>query len=132
MKIQMKWLLLSLIIGWFLGAASGTLLTRFVRPGGPCDMHFGRARARFERKLKLTPEQRAQVDSILQANRQKLDAIFAETEPRVEAIRAGTEAQIRQLLTPEQQIRFDQIAARHNAKRKVRLEEARKNGPPLL
>jgi Spy/CpxP family protein refolding chaperone len=76
-------------------------------------------RARFERQLKLTPDQKAKVDAIFQAGRQQMDQIYAEIRPRLEALRDSTSVQIRQLLTPEQQLKFDKL----EAKRRQHFEE---------
>jgi len=75
---------------------------------------------RFSSKLQLTPEQRHQVAAILEAKRQKIDALRAETRPRFEAISASMSSEIRQLLTPEQQQRFDAMEATWNAQRERR------------
>ena len=71
---------------------------------------------RFSSKLKLTPEQRTRVAAILDAKRQKIDALRAEIRPRFEEIRTSTAAEIRQLLTPEQQKKFDVMQAEWQAK----------------
>lgn len=71
----------------------------------------------FSRQLRLTPEQRTQVGAILEAKRQKIDALRAETRPRFDDIRSSTGAEIRQLLTPEQQARYDKMEAEQQARK---------------
>jgi Spy/CpxP family protein refolding chaperone len=78
---------------------------------------------RLEKKLKLTPEQKEQVSSILNASRQKVDGLHNEVRPRFESIRSETDAQIRAVLTPDQQKGFDEMRAKWDARRK-------KNRPP--
>ncbi len=73
---------------------------------------------RFSSKLQLTPEQRSRVATILEAKHQKIDALRAEIRPRFEEIRTSTSAEIRPLLTPEQQKRFDVMEAEWKDRRK--------------
>ncbi len=116
MKIQWKYLVIPLVMGWFLGAAS-ILFVRHLYPRH--ENHFERMRARFSKELKLTPEQKTKVDEILQTNRQKLDQIFSEVRPKVEEVRNSTRAQIRALLNAEQRTAFDKL----DAKMKARFEK---------
>ncbi len=72
----------------------------------------------FSSELKLTPDQRDKVAAILEAKRQKIETLRAEMRPRFEQIRISTSAEIRQLLTPEQQQRFDVLQAKWDQQRK--------------
>ncbi|PIQ83413.1 MAG: hypothetical protein COV75_07745 [Candidatus Omnitrophica bacterium CG11_big_fil_rev_8_21_14_0_20_63_9] len=78
----------------------------------------------LEAKLKLSPEQRTQIAVILDAKRQKIDALRAELRPKFDAVRTSTSADIRQLLTPQQQPAFDALEADWEA-RKARWRERR-------
>ena len=73
---------------------------------------------RFSSKLQLNPEQRSHVAAILETKRQKLEALRTEIRPRFEEIRTSTSAEIRQLLNPEQQKRFDAMEAEWTARMK--------------
>ena len=73
---------------------------------------------RFDSKLSLTADQRQQVATILEGKRTKIDALRAEMRPKFEEIRNATRAEIRQLLTPEQQTKFDKMTAEFDAKAK--------------
>ena len=73
---------------------------------------------RFSSKLHLTPEQRSQVATILEAKRKKIDALRAEIRPRFEEIRTSTSADIRRLLTPEQQKNFEIMQTEWDARKK--------------
>ena len=64
---------------------------------------------RFSSGLRLTPEQRTQVGALLETKRQKMDTLRAEMRPRFEEVRQSTQADIRRLLTPDQQTRFDEM-----------------------
>ena len=75
---------------------------------------------RFSSKLKLAPEQRTQVAAILEAKRQKIDALRADIRPKFEEIRTSTAADIRKLLTLEQQQKFDVMQAEWESRRRQR------------
>lgn len=70
--------------------------------------------------LNLTEAQRNQAHAILERYRPRLDAIFDETAPKVHAITDEIDKEVRKLLTPEQQSRFDRILS------------DRRSGPPGL
>ena len=71
----------------------------------------------FSATLHLTPEQYTKVAAILEEKEQKIEALRATMKPRFEDIRTSTSAEIRQLLTPEQQPKFDAVEAEWNARR---------------
>ncbi len=73
---------------------------------------------KFNSKLQLTPGQRTQVAAILETKRQKIDSLRAEFRPRFEEIRNSASAEIRQLLTPEQQVKFDVMKEKWQRKAK--------------
>jgi len=114
MKVCWKSSILIVLIGWFLGAASGLLIMRYCHSMHP--LH-GRMRDRLVRELSLTSAQKTQVDAILQDSHQKMDGVYTQANQQLEDIRKATRAQIRQLLTPEQQAKFDQLIAKHQGKR---------------
>ncbi|MEZ4649330.1 MAG: hypothetical protein R3E97_11230 [Candidatus Eisenbacteria bacterium] len=60
-------------------------------------------------KLSLTSEQETQIDEILQRSQSRTDAIFEEFMPRVRATTDSVRAEIRAILTPEQQKTFDEM-----------------------
>jgi hypothetical protein len=62
---------------------------------------------RFSSKLDLSADQKTQVAAILEDKRQKIAALRDEARPRFEEIRGATRAEIRQVLTAEQQQKFD-------------------------
>jgi HlyD family secretion protein len=72
-------------------------------------------RDRLVKSLGLTEEQQRKLDPILQDMRQQMAALRsapeAERQQRAAAIREGMRTRVRELLTPEQQAKFDQSAA---------------------
>ncbi|HOW27950.1 MAG TPA: Spy/CpxP family protein refolding chaperone [Elusimicrobiota bacterium] len=124
MKIEWKQVVVALAIGVILGAVVGGLRHRFPpKPmGEPGKKHFNHMVNRLSRQLKLTPEQKQQVVSIMEASRVKVDTLMAESRPKFEEIRASTQAEIKKILTPEQREKFDRI--------ELRMEKRfRKRGP---
>jgi Spy/CpxP family protein refolding chaperone len=88
------------------------------RPGG----HEAKLLKEMTRELDLTHEQSAAVDAILQAQREKIKVIRAEIRPRMEEIRDEAGGEIRSLLQPEQQKRFDLLQERLKEERRKREE----------
>lgn len=71
-----------------------------------------RRQDRFEQmseRLKLTPEQKAQVQQIFGETRAQLEALRRESEPRVAEIRTQADERLRLVLTPEQWQQFQQV-----------------------
>jgi Spy/CpxP family protein refolding chaperone len=77
------------------------------------------------REVGLDREQRAQVEAILKQTRQESHHIFKPIEQQMLDLRARTRAQIRALLTPEQQARYDAWTRRRDA-----THDAREKGRP--
>jgi Spy/CpxP family protein refolding chaperone len=65
----------------------------------------------FER-LDLSEEQRARIESIMRESRPLTDSVLQASLPRLRAIRDSVRLEIRAVLTPEQQERFDAIEHR--------------------
>ncbi len=75
---------------------------------------------KFSSELKLTPEQKDQVKVLLEEKRRKMEALRAETRPRYEEVRRSTQQEIRKLLSPEQQTKFDRMEMEWQARRAKR------------
>jgi Spy/CpxP family protein refolding chaperone len=76
--------------------------------------------------LNLTADQQKQVDAIVKDEKTSLDAVKADTtltkdakKSKADEIKAAHHAQIRDLLTPEQQAKFDAMPAPHARKDKA-------------
>jgi len=77
---------------------------------------------RFDRKLHLTEDQKKQVGVIFDAKQPQMLALQAETRPKFEALRNSTQAEVRKILDPNQQKKFDDM----NAKMEERWKERSK------
>jgi Spy/CpxP family protein refolding chaperone len=121
MRMPWKSVLLILAIGWCLGAACGAIIAHCVcSPTGAHWRHTGRER--FYKELALSPQQRTQVDEILKKKHERLDQVFAESNLRIENARIATRDDIRAVLTPEQQAKFDKLDAVFAQRFKKRFE----------
>ena len=81
---------------------------------------------RFSKDLGLSGDQKAQVKEIFEAHHPQMVALHKEMQPKMEVVRAETDAQIRKILTDEQQKKFDE----RNAKRAERMKKWDGDGPP--
>ena len=78
--------------------------------------------------LDLTPDQQAKIQPIFDQAKPQLKAAREESMQKIKVIRENMHAQIRPLLTPEQQQKFDALKKAREDMRKAREEmrEARK------
>ncbi len=111
----------ALALGGALGAAGYSWAAgddRCARPGGR-ESYVDR----LTTELRLSPEQRGQVIVILERQREELAAIWREVKPRTEEIRQAARAEIRGVLTPEQQERYTELLQRSERERARRGKE---------
>ncbi|HYY13926.1 MAG TPA: Spy/CpxP family protein refolding chaperone [Chthoniobacterales bacterium] len=72
--------------------------------------------------LKLTPEQQAKVEPIVDQTRPQIAAIHREAMQKAHAVLDQAMSQIRPLLTPEQQKKLDDLKKAHEDMRKAHEE----------
>jgi len=110
--------LLIFVLGFAAGALALSAYKRFGRATN------GSREARFAQTLedlKLTADQKTQVDQILGDTRQQLQALRKESEPRVAEIRRQAGERLQKVLTPEQWTQFQQAREKmHNSDRRGR------------
>ena len=73
---------------------------------------------RFARELDMTAEQKTQVSAILEAQRDAIRSLDAEMRPRFQEIRRSIRGEIRKILTPEQQEKFEEMERKMERKRR--------------
>ena len=71
--------------------------------------HRGNPLEHMTRNLDLTAEQQAKIQPIIEQSRPQLIAIRQEAQQKAKAVRDNTVSQIRPILTPEQQQKFDAL-----------------------
>jgi Spy/CpxP family protein refolding chaperone len=81
--------------------------------GGGCWHGRGIALERFTKGLDLTADQQAKIQPILDQAKPQIAAIHEEAMQKMKTVIDTTTSQIRPLLTPEQQNKFDVIQKAH-------------------
>jgi Spy/CpxP family protein refolding chaperone len=112
-------------------------IAAFAHEGGHGDDHGPGMKRVFKHKmgmehltkdLNLTPDQQAKVQPIVDQAKPQIRAIHEEAMQKTRSVMESTAAQIRPLLTPEQQTKFDAMKEAHlemmQARKKMR--EARR------
>jgi len=114
MKTSLKDQLLMAVLGFALGAAVtlgyGRMPHRHGRPSTDVLLQ------KFNRQLGLSPEQQKSIRATLDESGARLAALHDETEAKLKEIRMADRAEIRKVLDQDQQKRFDEMAARWDAR----------------
>jgi Spy/CpxP family protein refolding chaperone len=84
------------------------------RHGGGGGVGAHRFITHLERELDLTEDQRRRIDEIVEQSRIEGDALHEEMLPRVREHMRQTRERVREVLTSEQQLKFDQLHERHH------------------
>ncbi|HET7217717.1 MAG TPA: hypothetical protein VFJ02_06695 [Vicinamibacterales bacterium] len=128
------WFALFVLVVFGVGLAGGVLIGRRMPLDRPIERMFRGARGfppgagapgegrragplrgvlveRLARELDLTAEQRAKIDAILSDGRTRLETLQRDARQRFEDEGRGMREQIRAVLTPEQQRKFDEREA---------------------
>jgi Spy/CpxP family protein refolding chaperone len=127
-KLQV-WLMIALV--FVLGGITGAGLDRvFYRQAGEANgPGRGRGPAHFVKsmtpELGLTPEQEKSIVDIFESNRKNFRSRMAEC-PGMKEMREQTNARIKEVLTPEQRVKFDDFNARHEAQKKREADDDKK------
>lgn len=119
------WFAVFVLVVFCTGLAGGIVIGRRMGPPGarvgpPFGRIFGgdgrpqgqqRLIDRLSQELQLSSEQQTKVDAILSERRARLEQINRDVIARAEGERRDMQAEIRKVLTPEQQQRFDKWLA---------------------
>ena len=111
MKLAWKQIVFAFLFGAVVTALGTYACPFYHRPWGGGKHFQERMLKRFDAKLNLTPDQEERLAAILEQKRGKIDALRSEMRPKFEEIRKTTRVEIRQILTPEQQTKFDKMSA---------------------
>jgi len=95
-------------------------------PGDPGEKCGPRRGGRILDQLDLTPEQRVQVDRILERRRAETEAFWEKAGPELRKITESTRAEIRAVLTPEQREKYDRLREERRASERERDRERHK------
>jgi Spy/CpxP family protein refolding chaperone len=80
--------------------------------------------AMFTRDLNLNAEQQKQIQAILTETRARYAEIHSQADPEYEQARQAGREKIRQVLTPEQRPKFEDLIRRIDEQRRARQNEA--------
>ncbi|MGK2935591.1 MAG: hypothetical protein ACSLFE_10170 [Gemmatimonadaceae bacterium] len=121
-----KSLAMVFLLGVFLaGGAVGFAANQVAGPEKACKGDRASYRERFATELGLSASQRQVVDSLMETQRARVRALYSPMRPQLDSIGRGrdsifedTQRQLRLLLTPEQQARFEQMHRDGRARKK--------------
>lgn len=83
-------------------------------------------------ELGLTEEQRTRIRAIIEASRPIVDSVLRSSMPAVQAVHDSVRAEIRAVLTPEQQRRFDELEPQWEPRGGPGGRGPRRGAPPPL
>jgi Spy/CpxP family protein refolding chaperone len=116
--------LLVFALGIALGAVGTYVVTTRVLAARPQLNTVPNRVALFTRDLNLNPEQQKQIQEILTETRARYAEIHSQADPEYEKARHEGRQQIRQILTPEQRPKFEDMLRRFDEERRSRQNEA--------
>ncbi len=115
------------VLGIALGSVGTYMVTtrvlaarpQIIPPRNPNPSHM----AMFTRDLNLTPDQQSQIQAILNDTRAHYAALHEKLDPEYEQVRQQGRDHIRQLLTPEQRPKFEDLLRQMDEDRRQRAAE---------
>jgi Spy/CpxP family protein refolding chaperone len=107
------------------GQPHSTMGPHPLTPNSPAALSRIELLRRAQRELDLTPEQREPIERILKEGQERMKKITETVEPRRRQELRRTMDEFRQVLTPEQRTRFDQLL-----KQQQRPHDQHKSAPP--
>lgn len=110
-------LALTLVAGLALGWSLGRHDVSRSRGGSGDGPRGDRGREAFERRIGITPAQRTRIDSIFGSRRAQIDAFWRGPGQALRVILDSTQADVRAVLTPEQQVKYDAHRREEDARR---------------
>ncbi len=91
------------------GVAIGIAIDRLVLPPASVRVTGRMMRERFAKDLKLTADQRAAVDSILDARQRAESVLVVPIRPQLDSLRTEARLKISAILTPDQRRVYEQM-----------------------
>lgn len=82
---------------------------------------------RFARHLDLSKEQRRQARDILESKREEMRLLHQELRPRIHGLHKDARLELRAILNPEQQRKFDKVHRKMEARRKRRFKKGHRD-----
>lgn len=103
-----------LVVTFVAGAVAGAAVDRLFDDTQPADRSERsddgeRVRPHILDRIDLSDVQQATIDSILKRRAQRMRAVWREVEPRMDAIADSTRSEIMEILTDEQQAKYERL-----------------------
>ena len=98
-----------ILLAFAAGAAAGVVADRVLAPEPTVRTRVTRDMSRVLDGLRLTPDQRVRAESILGASAPRSEAALREAAARLQDVADSVDAQLRAILTPEQQTRLGRL-----------------------
>ena len=111
-------------LGIALGAVGTYVVTTRVLAARPQLNTVPNRVALFTRDLDLNPDQQKEIQEILTQTRARYAEIHSQADPEYEKARHESREKIRQILTPEQRPKFEDMLRRFDEERRNRQNEA--------
>ena len=108
------------LLGIALGSVGTYVVTTRVQAARPQAAPHGPAQtmAMFTRDLNLTPDQQTQIQAIINDTRAHYAALHERLDPEYEQVRHQGRERIRQILTPEQRPKFEELLRQMDERRR--------------
>ena len=103
--------IIAFVAGLFVGIAGDRLYFHRMFPGRR-DFGSGRIVDRLNKELRLTPDQKAQVQKIVDSHRGRIESLMAPVRPEIRKELDATNAEIKTVLTPDQKAQFEKMLLR--------------------
>jgi Spy/CpxP family protein refolding chaperone len=114
------------VLGIALGAMGAMVTSRVVaaRPQASLLHNPAGTLAMFTRGLDLTPDQQKQLEAIFNETRARYAALHQKLDPEYEQVRQQNRDKVRQILTPEQRPKLEELLHRIDEERARRQSES--------
>ncbi|HUF25815.1 MAG TPA: hypothetical protein VMM18_02440 [Gemmatimonadaceae bacterium] len=120
-NLALMFVLGAVLVGGVLGFSADRLLVQ----DRLCDTKSGQRppRETLSMKLGLSDAQTATLDSLLDVRRRDMRAVLEPVRPTIDSVSANTNAQIRAMLAPAQQTKWDQLRREAQEREQARREK---------
>ncbi len=127
------WIILSFIVVFIVGALAGVLIDKHLLPAKG-KQHRDRRPVRFPtleimaEELKLTSEQEEAIRGVFRNNEESLKKFNRLIHERISAIRSQLKEEIKNILTEEQKIKFEEMINRYIKQRGKEMDKRETHG----
>lgn len=123
------WIIFSFIIVFVVGAVAGILFEKHIIPAKPEKIKRERRFAHFPtleimaKELNLTSEQEEMIREIFSNNEERIKDLRSSIHERLSSIRSQLKSEIKNVLTEEENIKFEAMIEKYIQQRKKEIEK---------